>query len=80
MSRGAASATRAMTLPIGGSSSSSLSSSSLDDWCEFHEHVREANEARQRYSDATREVSQLERCLDTIRVALKALEMEIAAT
>jgi hypothetical protein len=69
-----------MTLPIEGSSSSSSSSSSSDDWCEYHEHVCEANEARQCYCDATREASQLERCLDTIRVALKALEREIATT
>jgi chromosome segregation ATPase len=62
-----------MTLPIGGSSSSSSSS---DDRCEFHELDRGADEARQHYSDATREVSRLERCLDAIRVALEALERE----
>jgi hypothetical protein len=34
------------------------------------------DEARQRYSDATHEVSQLERYLDAIRVALEASERE----
>jgi DNA repair exonuclease SbcCD ATPase subunit len=38
------------------------------------------DEARQRYSDATRDVSQLERYLDDVRVALKALERETTAT
>ena len=64
-----------MTLPIGGSSSSS---SSLDDRREFHELVRGADEAHQRYSDATHEVSRLEHYLDTVRVALETLERETA--
>ena len=34
------------------------------------------DEAHQRYSDATREASRLECCLDTIRVALEASERE----
>jgi hypothetical protein len=38
------------------------------------------DEAHQRYSDATRDVSQLERCLDDVRVALKALERETTET
>ena len=62
-----------MTSPIGWSSSSS---SSLDDRCEFCELVRGVDEAHQRYSGATRKVSQLEHCLDTIWVALEALKRE----
>ena len=45
---------------------SSSSSSSSEDRREFRELVRGANEAHQRYFDATREVSQLERCLDDV--------------
>jgi len=58
-----------MTPPIGGSRSSSSSS---DDRHEFHELVHGVDEACQRYSDATHEVSRLECCLDAIRVALEA--------
>jgi hypothetical protein len=56
----------------------SSSSSSSDDRWEVHELVRVANEARQRYFDATREVGRLERCLNAIGVALTALERETA--
>ena len=76
-SRGAASAAHAMTPPIGELSSSSASS---DDWREFRELVCGADEAYQRYSNATCEVSRLERCLDAIRVALEASERETIAT
>jgi chromosome segregation ATPase len=69
-------APRAMTPLTEGLSSSSSSS---DDHREFHNLVRRANEARQRYSDATREVSRLERYLKTVRVALEATERETAA-
>jgi hypothetical protein len=51
----------------------------LDDRCEFCELVRGANEGHQRYSDATREVSRLERCLEAIWVALEASKRETAA-
>ena len=37
------------------------------------------DEAHQRYSDATREVGWLERCLDVVRVALEASEIETTA-
>ena len=56
----------------------SSSSSSLDDGYEFHELIRGVDEARQRFSDATREVSRLERCLEAIWVSLEASEREIA--
>jgi len=57
---------------------SSSSSSTSNDWREFHELVRGADEAHQCYSDATREVSRLECCLNAIRVALEASERESA--
>lgn len=63
-----------------GSSLLSSSLSSLDDRCEFHELVCAADEACQHYSDATREVGSLEHCLDAVRVALEASEMETTAT
>ena len=75
---GAISAACAVTPPTGGSSSSSSSLSSSDDRCEFHELVLEADEARQCYSDATREVGQLERYLDAVKVALETSERETA--
>ena len=59
--------------------SSSSSSSSLKDQWEFHELIHAADEARQRYSNATREVGWLERCLDAIGVALKTSEVETTA-
>ena len=62
-----------MTPPIGGSSSSL---SSLDDRHGFHELIHRVNKARQRYSDATSEVSWLEHCLDAVRVALEASNRE----
>ena len=65
-----------MTPPTGGSSSSSSFS---DDQREFYELVHGVDEARQRYSDATSEVSWLEHCLDAIRVALEASERETTA-
>jgi hypothetical protein len=65
-----------MTLPFRGSSSSSSSSSSLEDQREFHELVHGADEAHQRYSDTTHEVSWLERCLEAVWVALEASERE----
>ena len=74
---GAASATRATTPPAGGSSPSL---SSLGDRRELRELAREADEACQHCSDTTREASQLERCLDAIRVALEASERETIAT
>jgi hypothetical protein len=55
---------------------SSSSSSSSDDRREFRELVRRADEAYQRYSDATHEVSQLEHCLEAVRVAIKASKRE----
>jgi hypothetical protein len=58
-------------------SSSSLSSS--DDRREFGELVGTSDEGHQCYSDATHEVSRLERCLDAIRVILAASERDIAA-
>ena len=73
MSRGAASTTHDVTPPTGGSSSSS---SSLDDRCEFCKLVCRADEAHQRYSDATHEVCQLGRCLEAVLVALEALKRE----
>jgi rhamnose utilization protein RhaD (predicted bifunctional aldolase and dehydrogenase) len=57
----------------------SSSSSSSDDRLEFCELVRWADEARQCYSNATHEVSRLERYLDTVRVALEASKRETAA-
>ena len=51
-------------------------SSSLEDRREFRELVHEADKARQGYFNATREVSQQERCLETIQVALKVSERE----
>ena len=69
----ATSATRAVTPPTRESSSSS---SSLDDRREFHELIRGADEARQRFSDATCEVSRLERCLEAVRVVLEASKRE----
>jgi hypothetical protein len=75
-SRGVASAARAMTPPTG--ESSSLSSSS-NEWREFRELVRRANESHQPYFNATCKVSLLERYLNAIRVALKASERETAA-
>ena len=60
----------AVTPPTVGSSSSSLSSSSLDDRREFRELNRAVDESRQRYSDTTHEVGQLERCLSIVKVAL----------
>ena len=75
MSGGVGHGTCAVTLPTGGLSSSS---SSLDNRCEFHELICEVDEARQCYSDTTHKVSWVECCLDAIRVALEALEREIA--
>ena len=75
MPAGPIDAARAVPPPIGGSSSSSSSS---DDRHEFPELVRGADEACQHYSDATREVSRLERCLDAVWVALEASERETA--
>ena len=51
----------------------------MDDRREFYGLVRKADEVSQRYSDATHEVSWLERCLDAARVALEASERETAA-
>lgn len=68
-----------MTLPTVGSSSS-FSSSSSNNWWEFHELIHAVNEARQRYSEATRKVGRLEHCLDIIGVALTASEVETTAT
>jgi hypothetical protein len=65
-----------MIPPIGGSSSSPSSSS--EDRREFCKLIHWADEAHQCYSNATCVVSQLERCLDAVRVALEALEREIA--
>jgi DNA repair exonuclease SbcCD ATPase subunit len=65
-----------MTLPTGGSSSSS---SSLEDRCDFRELIRGTDEAYQRYSDATCKVSQLERYLNAVRVAIEASEWETTA-
>jgi hypothetical protein len=70
---GAVDAAHAVTPPTGGSRS--LSSSS-DGRHEFYELVHEEDEARQCFSDATREVSRLERCLDAIWVALEASKRE----
>jgi hypothetical protein len=66
-----------MTPPIEGSGSSSSLLSS-DDQREFRELVRTSDEGHQRYSDATHELSRLERCLDAIRVTLAASERDIA--
>jgi hypothetical protein len=63
-----------------GSGSSPSSSSSSDDRREFHELVCAANEAHQRYFDATHEVGQLECCLDAVEVALEASEREATFT
>jgi len=60
-------------LTVGSSSSSSSSSSSDDGW-EFRELIHMADKAHQHYSDATREVGWLERCLDIVAVALAASE------
>jgi len=65
-----------MTLLMVRSSSFSSSSSSSNDQREFYVLFHVVDEAHQCYSDATREVGRLERCLDTIRVALAALERE----
>ena len=62
-----------MTLPT--RELSSLSSS-LDDRHEFRELVYGADEARQRFSDFTHEVSQLEHCLEVVQVALGSSERE----
>ena len=78
VARGSSRAHRAMTPPTEGSGSPS-SSSSLNDLWEFHELVRMLDEAHPRYSDATHEMSQLECCLDIVRVALKAMERETTA-
>ena len=51
----------------------------MDDRQEFRKLVRVANEARQRYSDATREVGRLVRCPSAVGVALTASERETAA-
>jgi hypothetical protein len=48
----------------------------LEDQREFHELVHGADEAHQRYSDTTHEVSWLERCLEAVWVALEASERE----
>ena len=77
-SGGAIGTAHAVTLPTRGLSSSSSSSSCLDDQHEFRELVRRVDEARQRYSDSTYEVSQLECCLDAVRVALEASKRETA--
>ena len=61
------------------SSSSSLSSSS-DDRREFRELAYAVDEARQCYSDTTREVGQLERYLEAIRMVLEASKRETTAT
>ena len=50
----------------------------MDDRREFRELVHAADEARQRYSDATCEVGRLERCIDAVGVALTASERETA--
>ena len=65
-----------MTLPSRGLSSSS---SSLEDWCEFCELIRGADEDLRCYSDATHEVSRLQHYLEAIRVALEASERETIA-
>jgi hypothetical protein len=52
---------------------------SSDDRSEFRELICGADEAHQRFSDATCEVSQLEHCLEAVQVALEALERETAA-
>ena len=57
---------------------SSLLLSSSDDRREFCKLTHVVDEARQHYSDTTREVVCLERCLDAIRVALEASERETA--
>ena len=75
MPAGAIDAARAVTSPTRGSSSS-LSSS--NDWREFCELVCGADEAHQRFFDATHEVSRLECCLVAVRVALEASERETA--
>jgi len=62
-----------MSPPLVGLSSSS---SSLEDWCEFRKLVCGVDEARQHYSNATHEVSRLERCLEAVQVALEASERE----
>lgn len=72
---GDAGTVRDVTPPTRGSSSSSSSS---DDRREFHKIICGADEARQHYSDATREVSLLEHYLDAVGVALDALERETA--
>ena len=59
---------------------SSTSSSSSDDRREFCGLVRKADEVSQRYSDATREVGQLERYLEAIRMVLEASKRETTAT
>jgi hypothetical protein len=51
----------------------------LYDRCEFRELIRAADKACQHYSNDTHEVGQLERCLDAIRVALKASKRENVA-
>jgi hypothetical protein len=48
----------------------------LDDYQEFHELVHMVDEACQRYSNTTREVGRLERCLEAVGVALAASERE----
>ena len=53
-----------------------MSLSSSDDRWEFCELVRTVYGARQRYSDTTHEVGRLERCLNTVGVALIASERE----
>ena len=73
MPTGVVDAARTMTPPTGGSSSSS---SSLDDRPEFGNLIHGADEARQRFSDFTHEVSQLEHCLEVVQVALGSSERE----
>jgi hypothetical protein len=50
----------------------------LNNQPEFHELIRGANEAHQRYSNTTHEVSWLKHCLDAVRVALEASKRETA--
>ena len=54
-------------------------SSSLDYRHEFRELIHGVDESRQRYSNATREVSWLERCLGAVKVALEASKGKITA-
>jgi len=63
---------------MAGSSSSSSLLSSSDDRREFDQLVREADEARQRYSDATHEMGRLELYPDAVGETLFALKRETA--